>query len=124
MKAPWVCYFLLISILKVVLLYQAKFNEVTFSDGFLCLLILGGYGFSFQLKILSEKVWRYIFFFAVPFYFHWFVVMPLIYFFANNIPPIKIILIMKYSIPYIPVIYVIFLYSWKSEKLWGLDAND
>ncbi len=119
MRLGWGVYFILVSVYNLVLMLKVGGkSELTISDGFTCLFLLGGFGFSFRLKIFTEKVWRFIFFVALFFYFHMFIFLPFMYLLVKGIPPSKVLNIFKYSIPFIPIIYALFLYSWRSGKIW------
>ncbi len=121
LKIYWLIYLILLFLYKAAMIISvAKKGSYDFSitDIVYLIIFIGSLGFAFNRRIMNKTVWCIVFLIAFLLYFNTWIIVPAIWLFSNNISIVKIIFMMSFNIPFLPLLYIVYLYSWKSEKLW------
>lgn len=92
--------------------------DFSITDTFYIVFFIGLFGLSFNRRILTENIWRYVFVIAALMYFHTWIFLPLFLIFSKEIPFLNVFYLLLYSVPLLPLIYALYLYAWRSKKLW------
>ncbi len=124
MKKIWVTYCIFLACFQTasfVLLYKLGMYDYSVADSFNILWFIGliGLAFRIRIRIFFKKLWRFLFAVALIVYTHTWIVLPAILIFIKNIPTNKMIIIMLFNIPLLPLPYALYLYAWSSEQLWN-----
>lgn len=121
MKLYWKVYFIFAFLYKIGMLVYSSLTveyDVNITDLFYAVFFLGVFGLAFNIRILNEKIWRCVFVFAAIVYIHAWILMPAIYVFSEGVSILKVLFIMMFSVPLIPLIYGLYIYAWLSNSLW------
>lgn len=122
-KQFWKAYFIIALVYKIgVLLYSSSAigYNINISEIFYGIFFLGVFGLSFRIRIVGVVLWRFVFAFAVIVYAHTWIIMPSIFIFSKDVPVLKVMTIMMYSVPLIPLVYGLYIYAWCSDDIWAM----
>ena len=121
MNRFWIGYLIFFVIYEiVVVLYLNKIDQFKFSisEIFYLISIIGLVGLAFQQKFISAIIWKAVFAISIIILMNTWLVMPLIYWFSQGLPVSKIILIQLFSLPSIPLFAALYVYAYRSKKIW------
>ncbi len=97
-------------------------HAFTITDAAYCLFLVGIAGLAFNVRIISETLWRVVFGISVLFLVHTWLVMPVLYR-RESLAWHQVALIQLFAIPALPLFLGLFLYAWRSPSVWRRAAQ-